>query len=328
MDTHPTKRYLTNAPIQTPPRSLQTRDNNLVSSSTRDERCADDLLIALSRPMQLLKLEQDAIQRRALLKTRVHDVYQRVAAWLSTLATEVVERDASFVHLTNNYVNELDAAAERILNRLESKMAPISSLHVTQTNTDNIVEEGSTGIQDPSITVVEHHCSNVSYRLNQYTHEMVPQLLKDHLVVATAPSKSTPMNLDDPSSNITSTQDNAHELNMDYLKQVLQMESSLARKAEGQIIRQFESLAGTCAQRLSEEQGKREASIQLLKKEMETFAEVIKTQTEEWKNKKRELRDVIDKERQERILGDEHVLQTILHEKKRMQEKILDLFTE
>lgn len=94
----------TNAPIETPPRgALQTPRNNhaLISTHRRDEdRCgghaattAEDLLIALSQPLQLSNLEQDTIQRRTLLQSRIQDLYQRVVTWLSTLTTEVIQRE-------------------------------------------------------------------------------------------------------------------------------------------------------------------------------------------------------------------------------------------
>jgi len=193
----------------------------------------------------------------------------------------------------------------------------------------DVEEEKITSV--PSLPLLEQECSNLSYQLDQYTHEIVPQLMKKHFAAPTVSSPFTPiLNNSSSSENINNhsfIQDENKFYNMDYLRQVLQVESSLSKKVfETQIIRSFESLAGLSAQRLMEEQGKREASIELLKKEWETRVEEIRIQVQDFIHKKNEIQNLMDIEKQQRIRGDEHVLEIIIQEKKILQDKILDMF--
>jgi len=107
----------------------------------------------------------------------------------------------------------------------------------------------------------------------------------------------------------------------------VRLESKQAGRREAEIERKFEVLVGTSARVAMEERTDRLVEMELMKDFVDNLTQRDKKREQVFMQQVREVKDTLQKEREDRKKADERVLDQIIKTQERIQKQILDSIT-
>ena len=132
-----------------------------------------------------------------------------------------------------------------------------------------------------------------------YTHVTIPSLRDQHL-------------------------DSFHRKLRAEIPPKLHMEKTKATNREQAIFQRFESMAGLASRRLAEENSQRIASLKLLEEKILEAGGWDEKRTCRFLEEVKEIRGLLEKEREERVNSDERVLENIVQCRVQLQQALLE----
>lgn len=279
--------------------------------------------------MELKELEQQSHKRHTDFRRRVNQLDHNVASWTSRFAEEIVQRDTESVVMYDDFVSDpLERSVERFMRLMDAKFSAIrgsvlegagrkSSLdtsHVDDGDVDDSVDadyDNDTKFIDyqhendedddfsPSLQSLSLQVSRLSRDMMQHTHVTLPSLRDQHL-------------------------DSFHRKLKAEIPTKLHMEKTKAAKREQSIFQKFESMAGLASRSLAEENAVRIASLKILEIKILEAGGWDEKRTCRFLDEVKEIRKMLEDEREERVQSDERVLENIVKCRVQLQKALLE----
>jgi hypothetical protein len=334
-------------PPPNPPASPQRRSRFHFHSDTK-------------APVELKELEQQSHKRHTEFRRRVNQLDHNVASWTARFTDEIVQRDKEAVELYDDFVADpLERCAERFMRLMDSKFSALQatgsegSAREPSLDASHIEEDDSDDSSHDSGTTDDANSENGNH---QFAGESDTREISESEATRTLTASVNNTSTDDHNDNDTRppslqslslqvshlnremmeymhvTIPSARDQHLESFHQKLKtelppkllMEKTKAAKREQAIFQKFESMAGLASRSLAEENAMRIASLKTLEDKVLEAGGWDEKRTCRFMEEVKDIRAMMENEREERISSDEKVLENIVQCRNQLQQALLE----